>query len=126
MNTNFTIMTEGQFHKVDSQSIGKLLSVEMAKLVKDCTDSLEAVYKYSDVTFSQVSENYRMITLYMSNKSAFKTVVVYLVPDENVYTMTILRNNEPKEVHRFNDLATLVGNLKVEDAQIISVLNKVF
>lgn len=126
MNTNFTIMTEGQFHKVDSASIGKLLSTENAQMVKDCTDSLEAVYKYSDVTFTQVSENYRMITLFMSNKSTFKTVAVYLIPDENVYTMTILRNNEPKEVHRFKDLASLVGNLNSEDAQIISVLNKVF
>ena len=125
MNTNFTIMTEGQFHKVDSQSIGKLLSAERAKLVKDCTDSLEAVYKYSDVTFTQVSENYRMITSTVSNKGCFKTVSVNIDESEGIYLMTVLENQDRYD-RRFESLASLVGILNSEDARIISVMNKAF
>lgn len=123
MKTNFTILVESDFHKLDSKSIGKILNSETAAIVKECTDELESKYRYSDVVFTQVSKTHRMITSSVSNKGEFKTVAVNIDDTNGIYLMSVLEG-ERRSDFRFKNMASLVGNLNSEDARIITLLNK--
>lgn len=125
MTTNFTILVESDFHKLDSKTIGNILRGEIVHALKECTDDLEANYRFSDVVFTQVSKTHRMITSSVSNKGTFKTVSVNIDEENDIYVMSVLADRERYD-RRFGDLASLVGNLGVEDARIIAVLNKAF
>lgn len=123
MKTNFTILIESDFHKLDSKSIGKILNSETAAIVKECTDELESKYRYSDVVFTQVSKTHRMITSSVSNKGEFKTVAANIDEVNDIYLMSVLEG-EIRSDFRFKNMASLVGNLNSEDAKIITLLNK--
>lgn len=125
MTTNFTILVESDFHKLDSKTIGSVLRGEIVHALKECTDDLEANYRFSDVVFTQVSNTHRMITSTVSKKGCFKTVSVNIDESKGIYLMTVLENQDRYD-HKFESLASLVGNLNSEDARIISVMNKAF
>lgn len=125
MTTNFTILVESDFHKLDSKTIGNVLRGEIVHALKECTDDLEANYRFSDVVFTQVSKTHRMITSSVSNKGTFKTVSVNIDEENGIYVMSVLSDHDRYDRH-FGDLASLVGNLGAEDARIIAVLNKAF
>lgn len=125
MTTNFTILVESDFHKLDSKTIGSVLRGEIVHALKECTDDLEANYRFSDVVFTQVSKTHRMITSSVSNKGTFKTVSVNIDEENGIYAMSVLSDHDRYD-RCFVDLASLVGNLGAEDARIIAVLNKAF
>lgn len=125
MSTNFTIYTQERFHKADSKTIGQLLASDVAELIKVCTDEIESQYKYSDVVLTQINDNKRCITASMFGRNKMKTVAVEINKADQIFVMTVI-DQETQSTHRFDTMPSLIGNLRAEDAQIITALNMAF